>query len=128
MDYWAGSSYHRRYLFKNSWHNMKMILLILLPLFSFSQNTFHGCPLGGDSKHEDVRSADSLKNRFEIPKSYKKISLKILLNEKVGGIDGTYPIEVSGYIVDVAQGGIESCNCHSKAYRDTHIYVAFDEG
>lgn len=36
---------------------------------------------------------------------------------------------ITGYIVKVMPGGIESCNCHAKAVadRDTHIYVSADK-
>ena len=35
---------------------------------------------------------------------------------------------ITGYVVKVQPGGIESCNCHARdaANRDTHIFVAID--
>src|SRR5574337_1594811 len=108
---------------------MKFLTLILFfPFVANCQNLFHGCPIGGDSKRQLVREKDSLKNRYDEPKSYKHISLKILLNAKINSIEEGLPVSVSGYVVDVANGSSESCNCHSSVYRDTHIYLAFDNG
>ena len=98
---------------------MKILLLLLVTSTCFSQNVFHGCPLTGDRSI----SADTLKNRWIIPASYNKMQLSYLLNLKNNSFNSTAPVEIEGYILEVKDGGLESTNCHSSVYKDTHIYV-----
>ena len=85
------------------------------------------CPLGGDNKSEKVMAADSLKNRAEIPKTYKAMAAADLLKMKVTNKTNQHQaVSVKGYIMDIKDGGLESCNCHNATHKDTHIYLVSD--
>lgn len=103
------------------------MLLLCLPFIGKSQNN---CPLYGDNKsttHAGIhhRQVDSAKNRSIVPSKYTEMQFDELANLK---IDDTHSwgeaVFVIGYIIDVKDGGKESCNCHSDTYKDTHIYLS----
>ncbi len=98
-------------------------IILLLNSVSYSQNTFNGCPITGDNKLLKIREQDELKNRYEIPAYYDTIDIADLLKAKTGSLKIDSPIVIVGYILEVKQGGLESTNCHSKDFKDTHIYV-----
>lgn len=100
---------------------MKFLLLItlFLSLHCKSQDTLAGCPMNGD-RHI---VADILKNRWVFPPYYNKMDLSYLMKLKNNEIKSTDPVEITGYIMQVKDGGLESTNCHSSKYKDTHIYV-----
>ncbi len=87
------------------------------------------CSIYGDNAREEMRYADSLKNRpqvIELPAP--DITLQSLLtpgDDKDRFNSSTY-VSLSGYIVLVKYGGSETCNCHSKnkSDLDTHIELA----
>jgi len=110
-------------------HSMKKSALLLIVLFNVSAHaqTFD-CAIGGDNTNPKVMAADSLKNRSAIPARYKSMKAADLLNMKVTDETSQHQaVSVKGYILDIKDGGLESCNCHSKTFKDTHIYLVSDE-
>ncbi len=91
------------------------------------------CPPQGDGRNENERALNVLKNRDSAPKASEidaAITLAALLaaGEDSKRFNPDHGASITGYVVGVVPGGIESCNCHSQdvASRDTHIYVAAD--
>ena len=85
------------------------------------------CPPAGDSKEARIQALDLLKNRTAAP---AKIDDSITLDEILapGNDANRFQIgaaaTITGYVVAVKRGGLESCNCHSAASRDWHIELA----
>jgi hypothetical protein len=111
--------------------NSNAIFSFLLFVTSFSTHSFaqskFDCVIGGDNTNPRVMAADSLKNRSAIPKKYKEMTVEKLLSMKVTNkADQHQAVAVKGYIMDIKDGGKESCNCHSTTFKDTHIYLVND--
>ena len=70
-----------------------------------------------------------MKNRDEQPSSYKPMKFDDLYNMKLSNdySECVKAVTTIGYILEVEDGSSESCNCHSKTNKDTHIYVVRDE-
>ena len=109
---------------------MKKLIPFLLLFCGFSvfgQNTAtpeFNCPVTGDNKNKDHMAADSLKNRSAIPDSYTTMTVAKLLSMMYSNnTSQNQAVAVKGYIMDVKDGGQESCNCESKDFKDTHIYL-----
>jgi len=102
------------------------LLFLLICLNTFAQNT---CPVSGDNKSTTAagithRHVDSAKNRSIIPTHYTEMQFDDIANIKVTDKRSwDEAVCVIGYIIDVKDGGQESCNCHSAIYKDTHIYL-----
>ena len=98
-------------------------LLIILSLFSNAQ-----CPVRGSGKPSQWH-ADSLKNRPIVNECIdSSITLSWLLGDSTMN-ENSY-VRIEGYIIKVAHGGAESCNCKTadKSKRDTHIYIGAEPG
>jgi hypothetical protein len=103
---------------------MKLLpLLLLLATATHAQTTYHNCPLAGDNPR--TASKDSLKNRYEIPASYKALSFDAVAAMKEDDTS-TYPAMIEGYVILVKNGGKETCNCHSATDLDVHIELTKD--
>ncbi len=109
------------------------VILLLLPLTSFSQDVYHGCGMEGDAKAPAERRLDRLKNRYHAPgpKDYdRSVALQTLLapGNDEDRWDNSRAAEITGYVHDVKVGGIESTNCRARdpLYRDTHIELVPD--
>ena len=118
---------------------IRKVLIVLIFLAGLSapaasQERFNGCSMAGNARGRDVRQLNRLKNRYErpMPEDYSRygVSLDSMLRQ---GNDrrrftNSQAAEVTGYVVNVKIGGIESCNCNSRDphYRDTHIVLALD--
>lgn len=106
--------------------NLFFLLIFSAGFTATAQDDFN-CPLGGDNANVKVMAADSLKNRSAIPTKYKPMTVAQLLTMKVTDETSQHQaVAVHGYIMDVKDGGSESCNCHSKTHKDTHIYLVAD--
>lgn len=109
---------------------MKSVLVSILaiPAISFVL----ACPPQGDSKREDIRALDLLKNRQEPPPSLHEIALSEFFapgndTNRFSTNDGA---TVEGIVKLVKDGGPETCNCHSKreAMHDIHIELTDSSG
>jgi hypothetical protein len=108
---------------------MKRLILALLILLgahtSFSQTI---CPPEGNAKTEKKKESNVLKNRpVDIKLNPKTLSIDSLLldgNDYNRFSNSDYVI-VTGYVIGIKGGGLESCNCKSKneADHDIHIYI-----
>lgn len=102
------------------------IMMILSSIFCYSQNK---CPVIGDTKGSTTaaqhhRYVDSFKNRSINPTKYVNISFDIMSSLTVKNpMKWDSSVYIDGYVLDVQDGGSESCNCHSEQYKDTHIYI-----
>lgn len=98
-----------------------LLALILIGSVARSQTSY--CPKG-DSHLPKMIFADSLKNRAEVPGRYELLGFEGMYTHQLGE---TFPHDGvtidSAYVLEVQDGGVESCNCHSKINRDTHIYI-----
>ena len=100
---------------------------MLLPFWALSQQDSHGCPFG-DSNDAGHRSIDSMKNRFTVPVNYIPVDFDSYAAMTITD-DYSYcgnAISINGTVLEIQDGGMESCNCHSKVYKDTHIYLVKD--
>ena len=103
-------------------------IAIFLSVNCFAQKG-NTCPVTGDNTgttkaalhHQQV---DSYKNRGTTPKNYMKIEFSNMTGLTVDKtMSWDMAVYVDGYILEVQDGGSESCNCHSKDFKDTHIYL-----
>jgi hypothetical protein len=113
-----------------------VLFLAALPV-GYSQDVFKqsdgmNCPLEGTAKSADGKAIDRLKNRFVGPEEGDmdtNVSLAALLTpgDDVGRFDQSKGAKISGFVVDVKVGGVETCNCRAKdpSDRDTHIEIGF---
>ena len=69
-----------------------------------------------------------MKNRFTLPVSYTPVPFDSIANMKLSNEYSicTLSVAVNGYIMEIQDGGSESCNCHSSIHKDTHIYLVKD--
>lgn len=89
------------------------------------------CPPEGDAPSDKIKALDVLKNRATIPATVNsQVTIARMLatgpdDHRFTQSDGA---TITGYVAQVIEGGIESCNCHATATadRDTHIYIAAD--
>ena len=113
-----------------------LVVVALLPSFSRSlpgQAAAWTCGPLGDARSAQAKTLDALKNRTDAPKPSdidSQVSLTAILasgddrtrwNEHRGAV-------ITGYVLHVKPGGVESANCHSRAllHRDTHIELVLD--
>jgi hypothetical protein len=89
-----------------------------------------GAPCGpkGDNKEARIQALDQFKNRTSVAEP-DAIDLKITLESILAPGDdenrfkNEQAVTVTGYVALVKDGGAESCNCHSKTAKDTHIVI-----
>jgi hypothetical protein len=88
------------------------------------------CPSWGNAREGTLAYSLSIKkNRVDIPKDYKKISIIDFLkfpDDSVG--DGVAYEMTGGVLLDVKKQGPETCNCKDKAAPDFHIVVVPNPG
>ena len=88
------------------------------------------CPQGGDKPVLRYMKADSLKNRYTVPNKYNEIKFQEMYSMKY--TDKTHSqneaVYLHGYVIEVKNGGSETCNCHTKDTKwfDTHIVISND--
>lgn len=103
---------------------MKLLpLLLLLATTTHAQSIYHNCPLAGDNPR--TASKDSLKNRYDIPTSYRPLSFDEVAAMKEDDTSN-YPAVIEGYVILIKNGGKETCNCHSATDLDVHIEITKD--
>ncbi|MCX6303593.1 MAG: hypothetical protein NT040_01365 [Bacteroidetes bacterium] len=99
-----------------------LIALVLIQGVAHAQTP---CPRWGLAREGTlVYALNMKKNRMDVPKNYRQISVTDFLafpDDSLG--DGKAFELVGGYVVDVKKQGQESCNCKSKIARDFHIVV-----
>jgi hypothetical protein len=104
-----------------------IIVLLLVNGFVYAQKP---CPPWGKAREGTLAYALSIKkNRVDIPKDYKKISIVDFLkfpDDSLG--DGVAYEMTGGFVLDVSKQRSETCNCKDKAARDFHIIVVPDPG
>jgi hypothetical protein len=88
------------------------------------------CPIQGDGKGA-VALLNALKNRDpRVATNAKALALQSMLapGDDTNRFDASKIASITGYVIRVIPGGIESCNCHAQdtPHRDTHIYVVAD--
>jgi hypothetical protein len=110
-----------------------LVLLIAYAPHGMAQEKFklsdgRECGLEGTAKSEAGKAIDRLKNRFVAPTEGQfdlDVSLVALLapGDDLDRFDQNKGAQVSGFVIDVKVGGIETCNCRAKnpVDRDTHI-------
>jgi hypothetical protein len=94
---------------------------------------FDGCPLEGDATNPDVQELNRLKNRTTLPQPQQidpAVTLAAILepgNDRHRW-DDRRAAEITGYVVDVKVGGVETVNCRATdpQHRDTDIDLVLD--
>lgn len=105
---------------------MKKSILIVLTILNISM--FSQCPVEGGAKNAKDAQANKYKNR-EITST--EIDTSVTLDKMLAyGEDSkrfnqNSFIKIIGYLVEVKQGGKESCNCGTEidSLQDIHIYI-----
>lgn len=95
--------------------------------------SYYGCPVEGETRSVSLQSLNRLKNRSVFPEA-KDFDSTITLEKILQPGDdhdrwSSYKAaEITGYVVDVKIGGVETCNCKAKDadHRDTHIELLLD--
>jgi hypothetical protein len=108
------------------------LILLLLVLLTAAAHAFLPsipCPAGGAAVSPGGREFARLKNRVGATKLQdfdESVSLEALLRpgEDHGRWSESRAGSIEGYVVEVAEGGIEAANCYSYRERDVHIHVA----
>jgi hypothetical protein len=97
--------------------------------------TIRICGPTGTSSGQARQDLDRHKNRFIPPTPAQmdpSVTLYMMLQpgDDVSRFDEEKGARLIGYVVDVREGGIESCNCRAKdpVDRDTHIELALSRG
>jgi len=101
--------------------------------------SFDGCPLIGKvspnaSNKDELQQLNTEKNRSDFVKDADtdpNVTLAKMLapgNDDSGRFKVGTPVRISGYVYDVKNGGVETCNCKATAPvdRDTHIELALN--
>lgn len=108
-------------------------LVVVSPAAASAQTVYHGCPMQGDAKSQQVQALDRLKNRDVAPtpsQIVSSITLKAILEpgDDVDRWKDSEGATIEGYVAGVKVGGVETVNCHARdpAYRDTHIELVLD--
>lgn len=113
------------------------ILVLVLPALLMGSALARGiaCPPQGDAKSGRVKSLNLLKNRETIPTwgDYDThVTLRAILApgqdaQRWSNHEGA---TITGYVIDVKPGGLETVNCHARDFsdRDTHIEIALRPG
>lgn len=83
------------------------------------------CPRHGDAKKGTLAYAlNYKKNRLDVPKDYKQISIIDFLKLPDDSLGDGEAYEITGgFVIKVKRQGPESCNCKSNIDRDFHIVV-----
>jgi hypothetical protein len=123
---------------------MKAVAVVLiLPFLVLGQTdgsldviTLNGrdCPPEGDARSPDVKELNRLKARYHSPVA-SDIDPTVTLTAMVAPGDdetrfeNTSAATMTGFVLKVAEGGVETCNCHARApdQRDTHILLTLSE-
>lgn len=110
-----------------------LICLLSVLLYGQDEIMINGQPCGmhGSSKSGTPEyDLNLLKNRYTIPTNAdidRTITLQKLVSgtSTINAFKTSQAVDVTGYVLDVIVGGIESCNCHAKSedLRDTHIEI-----
>jgi hypothetical protein len=87
------------------------------------------CPVTGTAFSKDRRDFHRLKNRTSLPQRSDfdtRVTLSSLLQPGEDSVrwSTSRAVRLEGYIVAVAEGGVELANCYLPCKRDTHIDVA----
>ncbi len=119
-------------------------IAIFLPFLVLAQTdgnldtiTLNGrpCPPEGDARSPDVKDLNRLKNRYHTPVA-SDIDPTVTLTAMVAPgddetrFDNKSAATITGFVLKVLEGSVESCNCQAKAAneRDTHIQLTLSEG
>ena len=95
---------------------------------------FDGCPITGAARSAPKAEDNRLKNRYEIPTRQDidgYVNLDTMLSARTArSLDDRMAAHLYGFVKDVTDGGIESCNCYAQAPadRDTHIQLVYRLG
>lgn len=87
------------------------------------------CGLDGDAPPHSPKAADNrLKNRYSMPgdANYDRtVNLQKMIASVAEELDTDKAAQIDGYIVEIKDGGKESCNCETDVqnFKDTHIYI-----
>ena len=106
-------------------------IAILLSVNCLGQTAQKGntCPVTGDNAGTTAaaihhQKVDSYKNRSIVPKTFTQIQFDVMASLTVTNpMTWDTAVYLEGYVLEIQDGGSESCNCHSKNYKDTHIYI-----
>jgi hypothetical protein len=100
-----------------------------------TDGSFDGCPLAGQTKNPALMALNRLKNRTAMPSREQvnsEISLESVLapGNDVGRWNASQGAIITGYVVTVKPGGVETVNCKATdpAHTDTHIELALNAG
>ena len=103
---------------------MKKLLTLLL----LSTSLLHAqCPVEGSATNDKDKIANRLKNRNITTKKIDSINLQQVLapGRDSARFSNTSYSMIEGYVVEIKDGGKESCNCGAEADSliDVHIYI-----
>jgi len=96
-------------------------ILLALPLLAAAAV----CPPHGDSPDQRLWALDEMKNRTLAPGIDSSITLEAILapgNDRERWKD-SQGAHLTGYVLLVKRGGLETANCHSASARDVHIVL-----
>jgi hypothetical protein len=92
------------------------------------------CGLTGDAKTKAAKELNRLKNQSQGPVGGdidESITLEKILQpgDDLDRFENRTGARVTGYVVNVKPGGVETCNCHARAVDDidTHIEIALSK-
>lgn len=109
------------------------LLLLFATCVVYPQKVYNNCGMEGSAKTAKLKQLNRDKNRYNAPKDEDiddSISLSSILapGDDEQRYSNTQAAEITGYVIDVKMGGIESCNCKATAsqFRDTHIELVAD--
>ena len=113
-------------------------LVAMLFLISMSTAALAGsinCPPQGDAKSEQVQARNVFKNRDILPTwgdfdTHVTLAAIVATGSDAQRWSNTKAATITGYVIDVKPGGLETVNCHAHdlADRDTHIEIALRPG
>jgi hypothetical protein len=93
----------------------------------------NGCGIEGDASSSAVRRLNLLKNRYAAPEPHQldpSVTLAAMLEpgDDRARWNDHRAAEITGYVLGVKVGGVETVNCHAKesSERDTHIELVLD--
>ena len=89
------------------------------------------CPPEGSAISERIKELNKFKNRIEFPQKKdfdSLITLQKILEpgDDTKRWDNTKAVSIIGFVFELKNGGVETCNCKDPNAKDTHIEILLD--